>query len=83
MKHALEADLYNDDFENLVYQVQTVKNEKNITCFNDLAKAYTKVTKNRLLKKSSIINSAVEAGKLKIVRAYFSFDTGLVEILKG
>lgn len=81
MKYALDADLYNDEFENLIYQVQSVKHEKNITCFNDLAKSYTAVAKNRLLKKSSIIKNAVEQGKLKIVRAYFSFDTGLVEIL--
>lgn len=81
MKYALDADLYNDDFENLIYQVQTIKNEKNITCFNDLAKVYTKVTKNRLLKKSTVINQAAESGKLEIVRAYFSFDTGLVELL--
>lgn len=81
MKYALDADLYNDDFENLIYQVQTIKNEKNITCFNDLAKVYTKVTKNRLLKKSAVINQASENGKLEIVRAYFSFDTGLVELL--
>lgn len=81
MKYALDADLYNDEFENLIYQVQSVKNEKGITCFNDLAKSYTGVAKNRLLKKSSIIQNAVKKGKLKIVRAYFSFDTGLVEIL--
>ena len=82
MKYALDADLYNDEFENLIYQVQTVKNEKNITCFNDLAKAYTSVTKNRLLKKSSVIEKAVNNKKLEIVRTYFSFDTGLVEILE-
>ncbi len=82
MKYALEADLYNDEFENLIYQVQTVKNEKNITCFNDLAKIYTSVTKNRLLKKSSIIKGAADSKKLEIVRAYFSFDTGLVEVLE-
>ncbi len=81
MQYALDADLYNDEFENLIYQVQSVKNEKNITCFNDLAKSYTAIARNRLLKKSSIIKNAVEQGKLKIVRAYFSFDTGLVEIL--
>lgn len=82
MKYALDAELYDDDFENLIFQVQSLKNEKNITCFNDLAKAHTKITKNRLIKKSAVIKNAVENGELKVVRAYFSFDTGLVEILE-
>lgn len=81
MKYALSAPLYNDEFENLIYQVQSVKTEQGITCSNDLSKEYTQVCKKRLLIKSSIIKNAVEKNELKIIRAYFSLESGKVEIL--
>ena len=60
MKYALSAPLYNDCFENLIYQVQSVKYEKGVENYDVLAKEYLEVCKHRLLVKSNIINNATE-----------------------
>ncbi len=82
MKYAMNAPLYNDCFENLIYQVQSVKHEKGLCDCNALAKEYLEVCRHRLLVKSNIINEAYEKEGLKIVKAYFDIETGLVNVVK-
>ncbi len=82
MKYAMNAPLYNDCFENLIYQVQSVKHEKGLEDYDALAKEYLEVCKHRLLVKSNIINNAYKNEGLKIVKAYFDIETGLVNIVE-
>lgn len=82
MKYAMSAPLYNDCFENLIYQVQSVKHEKGLSDYDMLAKEYLEVCKYRLLVKSNIVNNAYENEGLKIVKAYFDIETGLVNIVE-
>lgn len=82
MKYAMDAPLYNDCFENLIYQVQSVKAEKGITNFDTLAKEYLEVCKHRLLVKSNIIKNAFENEGLKIVKIYFDIETGLANVIE-
>jgi len=81
MKYAMKAPLYNDCFENLIYQVQSVKTEKGLEDYNRLSKEYLEVCKHRLLVKSNIVRSAFETKGLKIVKAYFDIETGFVNVL--
>lgn len=82
MKYAMNAPLYNDCFENLIYQVQSVKTAKNITDFDTLAKEYLEVSKHRLLVKSNIVKNAYENEGLKIIKAYFDIESGLVKVIE-
>lgn len=81
MKYAMNAPLYNDCFENLIYQVQSVKHEKGLDDYDALAKEYLEVCKHRLLVKSNIINNATENEGLKIVKTYFDIETGRINIV--
>lgn len=82
MKYALSAPLYNDCFENLIYQVQSVKYEKGVENYDVLAKEYLEVCKHRLLVKSNIINDAAEKEGLKIVKTYFDIETGRINVIE-
>ena len=82
MKYAMSAPLYNDELENLICHAQCVKMQMGTACFNELAKHYCDFAKHRLLAKSKIIKDAVDNGKLKIVKAYFTLENGEVEILE-
>lgn len=82
MKYALSAPLYNDCFENLIYQVQSVKHEKGVEDYDVLAKEYLEVCKHRLLVKSNIINNAAENEGLKIVKTYFDIETGRINVIE-
>ena len=82
MKYAMNAPLYNDCFENLIYQVQSVKMEKGLSDYDTLAKAYLEGCKHRLLVKSNIIKNAYENEGLKIVKTYFDIETGLVNVVE-
>ncbi len=81
MKYAMSAPLYNDCFENLIYQVQSVKHEKGLDDYDVIAKEYLEVCKHRLLVKSSIIQNAYENEGLKIVKAYFDINSGLINVI--
>lgn len=81
MKYAMSAPLYNDCFENLIYQVQSVKHEKGLDNYDVIAKEYLEVCKHRLLVKSSIIQNAYENEGLKIVKAYFDINSGLINVI--
>jgi carbonic anhydrase len=48
---------------------------------NDVVKKNAELTAKELVDRSAIIRGAVEAGKLKIVPAYYHLDTGRVEYL--
>lgn len=82
MKYAMSAPLYNDCFENLIYQVQSVKHEKGLEYYDALAKEYLEVCKHRLLVKSNIIKEAYDNEGLKIVKTYFDIKTGLVNVIE-
>ena len=82
MKYAMSAPLYNDCFENLIYQVQSVKHEKGLEDYDALAKEYLEVCKHRLLVKSNIIKEAYDNEGLKIVKTYFDIKTGLVNVIE-
>lgn len=82
MKYAMSASMYNDPFENLIYQVQAAKVQDNISCPNDLAKCHCEMAKKRLLAKSNIIKEAYEKKELTIVKAYFKLENGEVEMLE-
>ena len=82
MKYAMSAPLYNDRFENLIYQVQSVKHEKGLEDYDALAKEYLEVCKHRLLVKSNIIKEAYDNEGLKIVKTYFDIKTGLVNVIE-
>jgi len=82
MKYAMSAPLYNDCFENLIYQVQSVKHEKRLEDYDALAKEYLEVCKHRLLVKSNIVRDAFECGGLKITKAYFDINSGLINIIE-
>lgn len=60
-----------------VYEI--IDNE--IKSYNELALDYTLVKKRKLLKRSEILRLAYAEGKMDIVRAYFSFETGEIKIL--
>lgn len=81
MKYAMNAPLYNDCFENLIYQVQSVKHEKGLEDYDEVAKEYLEVCKHRLLVKSNIINHAFEHKGLKIVKTYFDIETGRINVI--
>ena len=49
---------------------------------NEVVKKNAKLTVIELFNKSSIIENAVNSGKVKIVSAYYHLDTGKVEFLK-
>lgn len=82
MKYAMTAPLYNDCFENLIYQVQSVKAEKNITDVDKLALEYIEVCKKRLLAKSAIVKHAYENEGLKITKMFFDISSGRVKIIE-
>lgn len=48
---------------------------------DEVIRKNAKLTVKELTKRSEIIASAVESGKLKIVPAYYNLETGLVEFL--
>lgn len=82
MKYAMNAPLYNDCFENLIYQVQSVKHEKGLDDYDALAKEYLEVCKHGLLVKSNIIANACKNEGLKIAKAYFDIHTGLINVVE-
>ncbi len=49
---------------------------------NEVVKKNAEMTANELLSRSSIIRNAVEAGKVKIVPAYYNLDGGKVDFLE-
>ena len=48
---------------------------------NDVVKKNAELTAEELVNRSAIIKGAVDAGKLKIVPAYYNLDTGKVDFL--
>ncbi len=81
MKYAIDAPINDNDYENLVYHVHSIKTQTGSTCADDLARKYGTFAKSRLLKKSRVIEDAYKQGDLKFVQAYFELETGEVKII--
>lgn len=71
-----------EDFKSIIKSVYPVldKNE-DITCHNFFAQEHTKWVEETLLKKSSIISSAVSKNELYIAKCHFDHSTGLVSFI--
>lgn len=55
--------------------------DRNDKTYDEIAHDYTLVKKRKLLKRSEILRNAYAEGKIEIVRAYLSFETGKVKVL--
>lgn len=68
------------DFKVLIKSVYEIIDRNNKT-YDEIAHDYTIVKKRKLLKRSELLRNAYAEGKVEIVRAYLSFETGKVKVL--